>query len=878
MAHFTRSMLLAGLSAIALTAPVAAQETAPPPTGTALTQEEADAIVVTGTRRTDRTVADSPVPIDVISAESLSQSGHTEINRALTQEVPSFNFPQPSITDGTDVIRPATLRGLSPDQTLVLINGKRRHSSALLNINGSVGRGSSAVDINNIPSIALSRVEVLRDGAAAQYGSDAIAGVINFQLRNARSGGKASFTYGKYYTRVDDVETYDSVAVGAGNTQVLAPDGTLVLNYTGNDRKRRDGQTLTIAGVLGVPIGAEGQFNLAAEFQDRNDTNRTGADPRRQYPFVSGTVLDPRELTFDRFSHRYGDPDTRDTKVFVNASLPVGDGATEAYGFASYNDRQGESAGFYRRPLDPRNTPAIYPDGFLPLINTDTDDYSATLGARGQAAGWRWDLSGQYGRNRVDFLITNTLNRSLGPTSPTKFDSGGLTYGQSLFNLDLSRDLALGFAAKTTLAVGAEYRREAFDIRPGEPGSFANGTFGGPPGAQVFPGFQPVIGGQRVDKEHKRNNKSLYAEIDSDISDKFNLQLALRYEDYSDFGSDINWKAAARFEPTEGLALRASASTGFRAPSLQQQFYAAQATNNVGGVLLDAVTLPVNNPVAQALGASPLDAEQSKNYSGGLVLSMIRRLNVTLDIYQIAIKDRILVTDNLGATRNSAGDPSGSNPGFAIAQILNDAGFRTVNGARFFINGIDTRTRGLDLVTTYRVPLGDLGRLNLTAGYNRNKTKITRNAAVPGALSNVPNLVLFGRLEAQRIVRGQPRSKINLSADYDRDWLGMTLRATRYGKVLAAGAIEFDDVNLAAKTITDFEVRFKPLAERMTIALGGNNIFDVYPTNTPRGRGIDPDTGLERNFSGTNYALPFSSFSPFGFNGRYLYGRVSVAF
>lgn len=361
-----RSLILTTISPLALAVPAQAQQnqaaasqTAPDPE-TAAEQEPGTEIIVTGTRRTDRTVADSPVPVDVISAESLSQTGHTEINRALTQEVPSFNFPQPAITDGTDVIRPATLRGLSPDQTLVLINGKRRHTSALLNINGSVGRGSAAVDINLIPTIALSRVEVLRDGAAAQYGSDAIAGVINFQLRSAPSGGRASVTYGQYYTRVDDIETYDSVAAGPGNTPVLSPDGTLQLEYTGNDRRRRDGQTLTIAGVVGLPIGALGHINIAAEFQDRNDTNRTGADPRRQFPFI-GTALDPRELDFNRFSHRYGDPDVRDTKVFINSEVPLGDSGTEAYAFASYNDRQGESAGFYRRALDARNNPNIYP-------------------------------------------------------------------------------------------------------------------------------------------------------------------------------------------------------------------------------------------------------------------------------------------------------------------------------------------------------------------------------------------------------------------------------------------------------------------------------------------------------------------------------------
>ena len=884
------SLLLLSVSSLAFSPAVMAQPAAAPvqaaPEADAGSTDagstDAGTIVVTGTRRTDRTVADSPVPVDVIAAESLANTGHTEVNRALTQEVPSFNFPQPSITDGTDVIRPATLRGLGPDQTLVLINGKRRHTSALLNINGSVGRGTSAVDINLIPTIALSRVEVLRDGAAAQYGSDAIAGVINFQLRNARDGGRAFVTYGQYFTHVDGIETYDSVAVGPGNAQVVAPDGTLVLNYTGNDRKRRDGETWTLAGVIGVPIGPEGSINIAAEFQDRNDTNRTGADPRRQYT-ASGppTPLDPRELTFDRFSHRYGDPETRDTKVFINAEYPVGVGGDgEVYAFGSYNDRQGESAGFYRLANDARNVPAIYPDGFLPLITTDTDDYAGTIGVRGELSGWRWDLSGQYGRDRVDFRIENSLNRSFGAASQTEFDSGGLTYSQTLFNLDVSRDLALGFAGKTTLALGAEYRRETFDIRPGEPASYENGPAGGAPGAQVFPGFRPTIGGQRVDEKKDRDNKSLYAEIDSDVTDRFNVQAALRYEDYSDFGSDWNWKLASRFEPIDGFALRASASTGFRAPSLQQQFYAAQATNNVAGVLLDTVTLPVDNPVAIALGATPLDAERSFSLSGGVVISAVPRLNVTIDAYQVDIDDRIVVTDNLQATRDALGNPSGADPGFSIAQILNAAGFPTVNAARFFVNGVDTRTRGVDFVATYRMPQLFGGRLNLTAGLNLNKTKIRKILAAPGALSEVPNLVLFGRQESLRLVKGQPRNKINLSADYDRDWLGVTLRTTRYGKALDAGAPAsgVQDIHLAAKWITDAEVRFKPMGDRFQIALGANNLLDVYPTNTPLGQAVDPVSGATVNLPVTRYVTPFSNFSPFGFNGRFLYGRISVNF
>jgi iron complex outermembrane receptor protein len=824
-------------------------------------------IIVTGTRRADRTVADSPVPVDVLSVESLTNTGFTEVNRALTQEVPSFNFPQPSITDGTDVIRPATLRGLGPDQTLVLINGKRRHSAALLNINGSVGRGTSAVDINMIPTIALSRVEVLRDGAAAQYGSDAIAGVINFQLRSARDGGRASITYGRYQTDIEGVRDYTGVQVNADGTPVLTPDGVLTLNY-GDDRSRKDGRTATAAAVLAVPLGASGQVNIAGEWQDRNPTNRTGADPRRQYPLV-GTALDPRELTFNRFSHRYGDAATEDAKLWINGDIELL--GAELYWFGNWNSRDGQSAGFYRQPLNTNNITSIYPNGFLPLINTDTRDLAGTAGVRGVKEGWRWDISLQHGRNKTDFLISNTLNRSLGPTSPTRFDSGGLRYAQTLFNLDLSRDLALGFAEKTSISFGGEVRRERYDIRPGEVGSYGNGTFGGSPGAQVFPGFQPIIAGQRVDQPRTRHSKSLYTEIDSDLTSSLSLQGALRYEDYSDFGSDLNWKLAGRFEPAEGFALRASASTGFRAPSLQQQFFAAQSTQNVSGVLLDTVTLPVSNPAAQALGARPLEAEQSVAYSAGVVFSAVPRLNVTLDVYQVKIEDRIVGTENLGAFGSAAVNT-------AVRNVLIAAGFPTVTAARFFINGVDTRTRGLDLVATYRVPDIGGGRLNLTGGFNYNKTKIVRNAPQPGALASIPGLVLFGRQESLRLEQGQPRTKINASADFDRDWFGATLRATRYGRVLAAGADRFNDIDLAPKTITDLEFRFKPLGDRLSLALGGNNIFDVYPTKNPTGRGVDPDTGLARNFSANNYFLPFSSFSPFGFNGRYLYGRVNIDF
>jgi iron complex outermembrane receptor protein len=862
-------------STLAFVAPAYAQTAPDDVASTENAPDPGSEVTVIGSRAQGRTVASSPVPIDVISGEQLSNSGYTETNKVLSQLVPSFNFPQPSITDGTDTVRPATLRGLSPDQTLVLINGKRRHTTALLNINGSVGRGSAAVDLNLMPSIAIGRVEVLRDGAAAQYGSDAIAGVINFQLAQKRDfSGRVTVTHGYYDTRMDGVQGFAGLTSSTTGAPALAPDGTLAVTTTGKDRHVTDGATTTVAATIGLPIAQEGFFDVSAEYQTRNPTNRTGFDPRQQYA-LSGGSLDPREFTFDRYSHRYGDAKTQDLKLFVNAGLPLGPEAT-VYAFGSYNFRDGESAAFYRLANDARNIPAIYPDGFLPLINTTLEDVSGTAGVKGEIGdGFHYDLSIGTAENKFDFQIKNSLNRSFGPTSPTAFDSGGLRYTQTVANLDLSREIEVGSLSNVTLAAGGEYRRETFQLRPGGVPSYAAGPVVGASGAQGFPGISPSIGGQRVDQLRARHNVSAYAEIDVEVNDMFTVQGAGRYEDYSDFGSDWNGKLAARFEPVKGFALRGAVSTGFRAPSLQQQFFSASATNNVGGLLLETVTLPIDNPIAIALGATPLKAETSVSYSAGAVFTGIRGLSLTVDAYQVSIDDRIVVTDNLTATRTN-GVPSGSNPGLTIAQILNNAGFSNTNAARFFVNGVDTRTRGIDAVATYRFDLGG-GRANLTAGYNYNETKIERILAAPGPLANIPGLVLFGRQESLRLTDGQPRTKLNFSLDYDHDWVGFYVRTNRYGKTLAAGTDPFGDVPLKAKWVTDVEVR-TTVFDKIDWAIGANNLFDVYPSLTPVGRGVDPVTGAARNYGATNYVTPYSSFSPFGFNGRFLYARVSVGF
>ncbi|WP_076069914.1 TonB-dependent receptor plug domain-containing protein [Sphingomonas montana] len=862
---YVRTALAASISFVAFTTAAAAQVAGPadvPSLAAAPVEatDPGDTVVVTGTRRTDRTIADSPVAVDVISGAAISQTGYTETAKVLSQLVPSFNFPQPSITDGTDVLRPATLRGLSPDQTLVLINGKRRHTSALLNINGSVGRGSAAVDLNTIPPLAIERIEVLRDGAASLYGSDAIAGVINIQLKK-REGGRAQVTYGQYRTRVAGVPEVVGLLQNSAGQPLLNADGTYQPQYGERDRKENDGETLTLATNVGVPVGPGGYLNVTAEYKDRNATNRAGYDPRRQYPLVGGRV-DPREFTVNRLNHRFGDAATSDMNFFVNGGYELSP-SVEFYTFGSYGIRDGSSAAFYRRPAGPgtlsdlRNCnyasgscQPFYADGFLPLINSEIEDYSAAAGIKGALAGFNYDLSYVYGHNAFDFGVSQSYNASFGPLSQVTFDAGGTRFGQHVVNLDLQRDLAVSFAKSFSIAAGAEYRRENYKVRAGDlqsyaAGPFAVAPFNAPAGAQGFPGFRPA---NAIDRS--RHSVAGYVEADADFGEWLTVQGAGRYEHYSDFGDTVNGKLAARIAPVEGIALRGSISTGFRAPSLQQQYFSTSSTNNVNGTLVEIGTFTVDSPVARALGSQDLDAEKSLNLGGGVTLTPFRGFSLTADYYNIRIKDRIVVTENL--------------QGAGVVTLLQAAGFNNITSARFFINGIDTRTQGVEVVGTYRVPdLGfDIGNVSLTAGFNYNKTKITDYAVLP----TVSGLTLFGRTESLRLEDGQPRTKLNFGLDWDKDMLGLTLRTNRYGKVLSPGATAATDVTLDPKWITDAELRITPY-KKLELAVGANNVFDVYSTRLPQGAAFP-----------NNYFIPYSSASPFGFNGRYLYARVSIGF
>ena len=778
-----------------------------------------ETVVAVGTRRPDRTATDAPVPVDVLTAADIQATGLTETAQIIQRLAPSVNFPRATVADGTDHVRPATLRGLAPDQVLVLVNGKRRHNSALVNVNGTVGRGSTAVDLNAIPASAIERIEILRDGAAAQYGSDAIAGVVNIVLKTG------------------------------GRREALASAGQTT---------EGDGRVLQVAGTGGIDVGETGYVTLSAEFRDRENTNRSLPDTRQQY-FAN----DPRNANRAVVNHRQGDSDSRDVGAFLNAALPLAPWA-EAYAFGGLSHRDGEAAGFFRRANDARTVRSIHPDGYLPLIATEIDDGSGTAGVRGSVAGFRYDLSGVYGRNSFRFDVLNSNNVSMGNASPTEFYAGTLNFDQTTVNLDLSRALPLGLPEAVNVAVGAEYRRDGYGIEAGEEASYANGgvpILDGPSagqlaavGAQVFPGFRPSDA-----KDVSRNSRAAYVDVEITPIRGLLLNVAGRAEDYSDFGSTQDGKLAARLEPFPGFAVRGAVGTGFRAPSLGQSFFSSTATNflviNGVNTPVDVRTFPAGSPEAAVLGATPLRPEESVNYSAGIAWEPRRDVSLTVDAYRIDIDDRIVFSENF--------------TGAAIRQLFTNAGFAGVTGGRFFTNAIDTRTRGVDVVVQYQRSLGQ-GILRFTGGGNLTETEVLTDSVVtPPQLVGLGE-VLFGRVERGRLERGQPRSSLNLALNYALDRLAVNLNNRRFGEVSVFGAAPEGsptntDQTFGARWITDLDLSYR-FVRGFTVAAGANNLFGVMPEQNFRS-----PTGADNSNAGI---FPYNGISPFGFNGAFYYVRL----
>lgn len=783
--------------------------------------EALEELVVVGTRTAGRSVDESPVPIDVVTPADIRQSAAVpgEVGASLQALVPSFNLPRQSNSNFADLVRPAQLRGLSPDQVLVLINGKRRHATSTLTTESKLGKGTSPVDLNNIPVGAIKRIEVLRDGAGAQYGSDAIAGVINIVLKDAAEGGQAVVSFGQQ--RTDFEPTSDSID---------------------------DGDTVLASINAGFGFGAGGFLNLTAEYRDRDQTLRSGPD---QIPFFENQTP-PNLALLGTQTHKAGDGPMEDLNLMFNSAYGV-NAATEVYAFGSYSHREGEGANFFRYPDSFSNVPAIFPNGYIPVLDGTVEDYSLAVGVRGStAADWQWDLSAVYGSNDFDHDITNSLNVSLGDQSPTSFNVGEYKLSQYDIRFDMSRPFEIGgFAQPVNFAWGLEYRNETYETTEGDPESYIAGpVVGAPIGTQAGSGLQPS---ETVDVD--RDATSVYVDLESNLTDRFLLGVAGRFEDYSDFGSSVNGKISARYELTPAFAVRGTVGTGFRAPSLTQAFFRGSTTSfGTGGQLEQVLNLPTEDPIARLLGAQELEAEESVSYNLGFVLRTQAGFRMWVDYYRIDIDDRITLSERIG--------------GQAVTDFINSSlGIPNVLGVRFFTNAVDTETDGFDIVAEYGFDLPN-GALTFSAAYNRSDTEIVRVDPNPPVLDSLGvGTVLFGVEERNTLETASPEYKVVLTGHWTSDRWSVLGRATRWGEAKRVfnfgGGFEPEQV-YGAEWGVDADIEFR-VTESFALALGGNNIFDEYPDRS----------SADINFFGN---LPYDVIQPITFNGAYYYVRATLDF
>jgi iron complex outermembrane receptor protein len=780
-------------------------------------------VVVLGSRAPVKSALDTAVPVGLISTRDMQSTGMLELGKVLQDLDPSVNFSTTFISDGTDIIRPATLRGLGPDQLLVLVNGKRRHQQALVNVQQTIGRGSAGTDINAIPLSAIERIEVLRDGASAQYGSDAIAGVINIVLKK-----------------------------GAGTGQLGATAGTTA---------KGDGDTYGLSAYRGFALGS-GYLDLAVEGRKRGETNRAGFDTLRVNP--------------PRVTQRIGDSLAKDAYLWLNSALPVG-ASGELYAFGGVSKRTGDAGGFFRPREDGRTVPEVYPNGFLPTIRTTVRDASLAFGYRHDLPrAWSFDASVNHGRNELAFHEQNSINVSywyepkcscsIYGESPREADTGKLRYWQTTANLDVKGPTRL-FGFDSFVALGAEYRREGYQIVAGDPVSYQYGRTNNPAikildqngnmaaaGIQGFPGYTPA-----TEVDEGRHSYALYLDIEQTFFNKtMTVGSAIRKERYSDFGNSLTGKTTIRWDPLQQLGLRASESTGFRAPGVQQKFYSSVSTNlNGAGVLTDTLTAREGSQVARAFGIAPLIQEQSKSYSLGMVLRPMRGFTLTADFYRTQIYNRIVFSSNIAPESGACLTPAAC-PIKSILTPLN------VGQAQFFTNAIDTATRGLDIVAEHTSQVAR-GKLVLSGQLGLNRTEVT------GRHSSSPYLTgaqLFDDAQVTLIERGQPRQHHVLAADYSTGPWNANARANYYGPVQGQGFTAPFVQTWEGKWLLDLSGRYA-LTKQLSLSAGANNVFDTYPTRW--------DTAKAASFPQLGFTYCWET-CPFGINGRTMYVRADYTF
>ncbi|WP_073414880.1 TonB-dependent receptor [Flavobacterium defluvii] len=778
-------------------------------------------VVVTGSRSTKRTVVNSAVPIDVISVKDVTtQSGKIEINQLLQYVAPSFNANKQSGSDGADHVDPASLRGMGPDQTLVLINGKRRHQSSLINLFGTRGRGNTGTDLNAIPAASIKRIEILRDGASAQYGSDAIAGVINIITNDNVNELTGSVTYGAFNTHAKG-----DFLPGTPNTKGYRLDQDGNGNSYGKDQDF-DGGSVRVAANYGVALGTKGGYaNFTGEFLNKNKTLRPAYD----------------------FRKGFGDASMHGVNLFANFSIPIAD-KTEFYAFGGSNFRDTDAYAFTRNDGE-RVVESVYPGGYTPRITSKINDNSVAAGIKTESSGgWKFDLSNTFGKNKFQYDIKGTINASLEEKSPHEFDAGGHSLLQNTTNFDISKSydsILNGF----NIAFGSEFRVEKFEIFAGEEGSYTTYDTNGKPitdpttqsapidpvsgnprpgSSQGFPGYSPAN-----EVNESRTNFSLYADGELDVTNAFMVNAAVRFENYSDFGSTVNGKLASRLKLGNHFNLRGSLSTGFRAPSLAQIYYNLRFTNFNASGATEVLLAPNNSEITRAFGIGKLNEEKAVNGSLGFTASF-GDFTATVDGYYIKVKDRIVLT------------------GYFDASSLNLG----VSEAQFFANGVDTSTHGLDLVLSWKKAY-NFGNFGATLVGNINDMKIDKVKN-----GNLDEATFFGKREKAFLLASAPDNKFGLNLNYSLKKFDAGLAFTRFSKVVLVDYADEDDV-YNPRLVTDLTLGYQ-FTKSLKLSIGSNNLFNVYPT--------------KQDEQGNTEAGGYWDAVQMGFSGAYYYARLGFNF
>lgn len=722
-----------------------------------------------GSRSGSVGTSSSIVPTDVITHEQIKHSGYTNLSDALRYFVSGYNSPKTSIADGSDHIRIFTLRGMSPDQVLVLVNGKRIHTSALLNVNATIGRGSSGVDLDTIPLVAVEKIEILRDGAAAQYGSDAISGVVNIILKGYGFDSEASL-------------------------------------HTGI-RDKKDGEKVSASAFVSLPQRYDGYTNLTIEASQQQKTQRAR----------KGAYLYP--------SHA-GLPKAKDLKLLLNNETNLENDAS-IYSNIIFNYRDSEASAFFRPADHNPATTLLYPDGFLPMINAKINDASFTLGIKDKtSSGLNWDLSNTLGYNEIRYYLTNSMNYGYGATSPRSFNLGVLRFLQNSTNLDLKQSFGL-----FELAGGVEFRYENYEIKSGDEASYTNGI------SQGFAGYHPDNA-----QDKSRKNYALYLDALYKPSSDFTLDIATRYEHYNDFGSTLNAKLALGYKASQNLLLRASASTGFRAPSLAQSYYSQ--TSTFGGLVEG--TFRVDDEISRALGSKDLKAEKSRHFTIGAIYSPTSKTSLSIDYFHTKVNDRIMLSNEIGG--------AGATP--AQNAILLAHG---VDKARFFTNAVDTHTQGVDLKLTHKEEFANSSSLDSTIWYNYSKNEVI-------SFNNPTQNRANSFEQVDRMEHGQPKEALRILNSYNIDKTTITLNVSRYGKY--AQVIEGKQYDFNSKWLCDVDISYA-FSKSLDLFVGAHNLFDTYPNEW---------SGVINNNYGSTGVKPYSRYSPFGYSGAYYYASLAYRF